>query len=584
MRLSVFAVALIACASSVELVSCGLEVEVEKAISKLAPTKKSEPEVKSKSSDKRDEAEGKSKQSDASIKPQTNILQLVAGNAKAQVPFGFADERPKGIWELADCLFATLFGAPAPDAKGTKSEFAYYAINDHSNDDLVYATPQELIEQAGFKHRTHFVEADDGYITQMIRIINPLADRKRLRQPPVAMFHGGTLDTGQYIIQSTRQHHPERWPRVQGQIHTSWNRSLGFMLANNGYDVWLVGSRGCNRANQGHKFVKGYKPLYTYDLNASPDWVTKQLELSFTYWSNHTFDDIIDKEIPRQLERIMLLTGSPKVSVVALSNSSPSTMAVLASKPKLAKKVHNYVAIAPLLSAKNSNRALRVFFETIGTKLPDQFGNLVMELILSRPIRDAILALNQSPLLRYSLIKIITNIAFGSSPRFQTLIEPNALNHILNPFGFRSIKHISQVLLAGKIQKFDFGPIENQLRYGSIFPPAYDMSKMTCANWMIVTAEHDQLSTYEDVQKLATTTPKRPYRHLYWKNANHVDLVMGADIDTRVNLPILEFMQACPYKQTKKVARNVTLVDGKIDITLKKYAPEYDRSLNYRAF
>lgn len=35
--------------------------------------------------------------------------------------------------------------------------------------------------------------SDDGYITQLIRILNPLVDLRK--QPPVMMFHGGLIDT-----------------------------------------------------------------------------------------------------------------------------------------------------------------------------------------------------------------------------------------------------------------------------------------------------------------------------------------------------------------------------------------------------
>lgn len=148
---------------------------------------------------------------------------------------------------------------------------------------------------------------------------------------------------------------------------------------------------------------------------------------------------------------------------------------------------------------------------------------------------------------RYVITKTLTDFLFGPSPIFQTLLELNLIGHLFRPFGFRTpTKHLCQALVANKVQHFDYGLIGNKQRYGTIWPPAYDLSKMRCENWMLVAAENDPFCRLDDVRKLIATTPKKPFRHIYLKNSNHLDTVGLVDIDIKVNLPISEFMDAFP--------------------------------------
>lgn len=525
------------------------------------------------------------KTSKLNVDEHSNFLSF--DDIRTQVPEGFVDEYLHGPMKTLEELFYKLLGVSSlPNEKGTRSEFATYALTDHSNDKLVYATTQELILQAGFKYENHYAQADDGYITQLVRIINPLADRKQLKQPPVALFHGGTLDTSNYVMQSTSQHHPERWPRVHGQIHTSWNRSLGFLLANNGYDVWLVGTRGCNRANQGHRWLKKWTPLLSLNIGSSPSWMASNWEASRRYWMNYTLDDIGDKEMPRQIDRILQLTGARRVSMLVYSITGPPSMALLSTRPEYAEKVHNYVLKGPIMSDRNAGRHLKLLWRLVSDVVSDELGSLIIpELALSQPVRNLVLAIAESPLLRYTLVKLVTLIGFGSSPKFNTFLEPGLFNRVLLPASFTTLRHICKIASSGKIQRYDFGPIGNALKYGSVYAPEYDLSKMNPHNWLVVTAENDPLNSLEDVQKLAKTAPKKPFKHVYVKNANHLDLTTMVEVDKEVYLPILEFLDTFQLPRHRnepsaKFNRLQWLINRKIDKELERFVPPNDRTPN----
>ena len=104
----------------------------------------------------------------------------------------------------------------------------------------------ELIEMRGFKSEAHFIQTSEGYILQVVRIVNPLVvDRSQLK--PVLLHHGfqcsgtawliaanGTLRSdGTYFEQEVMSADPD-----------SVGNSLGFVLATRGFDVWLANYRG----------------------------------------------------------------------------------------------------------------------------------------------------------------------------------------------------------------------------------------------------------------------------------------------------------------------------------------------------
>lgn len=82
-------------------------------------------------------------------------------------------------------------------------------------DDIV-----ELIETAGYQSEVHKVETKDGYILKVHRII--VKKESLVPRRPVFMMHG--LGSTAYDFVST-------------------GKSLGFLLSDNGYDIWLGNAR-----------------------------------------------------------------------------------------------------------------------------------------------------------------------------------------------------------------------------------------------------------------------------------------------------------------------------------------------------
>lgn len=123
----------------------------------------------------------------------------------------------------------------------------------------------ELILSRGFEYESHFIKSPDGYVVQMVRIINPFVSN-RTQYKPIILFHGwsctgsvwlinqnGRLDEyGNYLEFDT-----ENNKIINGS--TTVPNSLGFVLSSHGYDVWLANYRGSIYSTNHTKFASDSK-------------------------------------------------------------------------------------------------------------------------------------------------------------------------------------------------------------------------------------------------------------------------------------------------------------------------------------
>ena len=84
----------------------------------------------------------------------------------------------------------------------------------------------ELVQKRGYTINTHYVTTADGYILTIFNI--PEGKNKTTNKKPVVLLQHGLFDSSY------------TW------INNYETQSLGYILADNGYDVWFGNNRGTN--------------------------------------------------------------------------------------------------------------------------------------------------------------------------------------------------------------------------------------------------------------------------------------------------------------------------------------------------
>lgn len=85
---------------------------------------------------------------------------------------------------------------------------------------------QQLLEKHGYPFENHTVQTDDGYILALHRIPYGRNNNSQYeKRPSVLLVSGLFVDSAEWLS-------------------TGAERGLGFVLADQGYDVWLSNLRG----------------------------------------------------------------------------------------------------------------------------------------------------------------------------------------------------------------------------------------------------------------------------------------------------------------------------------------------------
>jgi pimeloyl-ACP methyl ester carboxylesterase len=232
-----------------------------------------------------------------------------------------------------------------------------------------------MVVNKGYALEEHKVYTPDGYILTLHRIPKGRKSSSSTEvRPPVLLVHGISLSSTCWVVNGP-------------------DESLGFILADAGYDVWMHNTRG-------NTFSTGHISLPTTDS---------------AYW-RFSSDEMALMDLPSVIAYMLKATSAKKVSIVTHSQGGSIALMALSSLPALNKKVGVLVLLAPVVYAHYIKSPLLVsFMRATPQSLPPQsfffMSPAVQELFLNG-------ACQISPLLSTCLS--VTEGMFGGSSLITT--------------------------------------------------------------------------------------------------------------------------------------------------------------------
>ncbi|XP_039281854.1 gastric triacylglycerol lipase isoform X2 [Nilaparvata lugens] len=216
------------------------------------------------------------------------------------------------------------------DVRGKKKMFGIFRNRSNKQKEpFVMERTDELIRKAGYDAESYLVDVPIGrniiveerqgqklwskkkgkytmttFKIEIFRIIHPGRDRLR-NLPVVLLMHGATGSSSDYVFAGK-------------------DDSLGFYLADSGYDVWLGNLRG-----------NFYGGLNTYK-NVSAFW-------DFSFHEMGLYD------LPTEIDFILSATGRSKLFYVGFSMGTTSSYVLLSSKTIYNDKIERMVSLAPVV-------------------------------------------------------------------------------------------------------------------------------------------------------------------------------------------------------------------------------------------
>ncbi|XP_014469105.1 PREDICTED: lipase 3-like [Dinoponera quadriceps] len=361
----------------------------------------------------------------------------------------------------------------------------------------------QLIEKYHYNPELHRVITSDGYILEMHRVRGQTATLNNMQKPVVFMMHGLLASSASWVLSGPK-------------------KSLGFILSDAGYDVWLGNARGT-----------------LYSLNHTNPSIARK-----DYW-NFSWHEIATRDLPAMIDYVLKTTGREKLFYLGHSQGTTTFFVMSAQLPEYQDKVHAMFAMAPVAY---SSRMFSPIFQLLSklitpidlvTKLIGQYEFAPTDEAMQKfqklvCAKDAI----TQPLCS-NVLFLITGFDYD---QFDKALLPVILGHLPAGASTKQFVHYAQLINSGKFRQFDYGFFGNLGIYNSITPPKYDLTKIHVPIALHYST-NDWLSNVRDVHQLYNElgNPLGKFRVPYEK-FNHLDYLWAKDVDTLLYDKILSLM------------------------------------------
>ncbi|KAM1373402.1 hypothetical protein ACFX2I_024109 [Malus domestica] len=377
-----------------------------------------------------------------------------------------------------------------------KVQDAASALAPSPSDDGICAT---MVATQGYACEEHTVTTQDGYILSMQRIPAGKSGEASGNGVPVLLQHGLLMDGITWLLLPPGQ-------------------SLAFLLADNGYEVWIGNTRG-TKYSLGHTSLSpddraywewSWDELVAYDLPATFQYVRDQTGQKIHY-VGHSLGTLVAFAAFSKDMQLKNLRSAALLSPIAYLGQMPSPLARTAAE--------NYVAEA-LYDAD-----FRQF---------DPKGKAAVEFLK---------AVCQEP--GVDCTHLLTAFT-GKNCCLNSSIVDVFLDHEPQSTSTKNLVHISQMIRDGMIAMFDYKD-GNMQHYGQPTPPVYNMTSIPDDLPLFLSyGGADALSDVKDVKLLMNNLENHDGDKLvlqYRDDYAHADFVMGETAKQDVYDPLMAFFR-----------------------------------------
>ncbi|KAK4880454.1 hypothetical protein RN001_008600 [Aquatica leii] len=363
-------------------------------------------------------------------------------------------------------------------------------------------TQIDLIEKYGYPVEVHQIHTDDGYILETHRIPHGKNNQNNALRIPVLLVPGVVCGSADWVNMGA-------------------TNSLGFILADHGYDVWLANYRGTTWSRK-HETLNA-------DINKKE-------------FFDYSFQEIGAYDLPANINHILNVTHHENLIYIAHSQGTASFFAMAASKPEYNNKIRLMIAFAPIAYTTHIEQILFKWFNS--QENLDLFNEFIdkyelYEIMPHSPESSAIAQkfCNDDSILQRFCAEIFYFIS-GPSIYFNMTMIPVIASNTPTGSSAKTFSHFVQLSIADSFQKYDYGEIINEEEYGQSTPPKYDLRQVT-SPVALYYSDNDLLSAVTDVDRLSIELSNVVVKKMV-NGYNHLDYLWAANSVQMLYKDVLE--------------------------------------------
>ncbi|MCL7033147.1 hypothetical protein MKW94_026619 [Papaver nudicaule] len=362
---------------------------------------------------------------------------------------------------------------------------------------------ESIITKVGYKCQEYTVKTKDGYVLTLQRVNSPEGDVKT--KQPAFLQHGLFMDGASWFLNTPDQ-------------------SLGYILADSGYDVWVANTRG-TRYSRGHESLDASSPTFwdwswdemvQYDLPAFLGFVNKQTGKKINY-------------IGHSLGTLMALTS------FSLGPNSPC---------QVLDKLRAVALLSPVaylnhMGSQMSVYASKTFMGEWGSSFIAEFN------VKDERVVNYIASLCSAPGMNcFDMTSSFTGVnCCLNATIFDLFIrkEPQSTS-------MKNCLHLAQTVRQGSVTKYDY-VTANVQKYGQPTPPPYPLSNIPKDLPIFMTyGANDFLADPADVQQLVDEMKHDEDKLEVQKvdTYGHLDFILATNANDVVFKQMLAFIKRQP--------------------------------------
>ncbi|KAH7518045.1 hypothetical protein FEM48_Zijuj09G0128900 [Ziziphus jujuba var. spinosa] len=354
----------------------------------------------------------------------------------------------------------------------------------------------QLIQPSGYPCSEYTIQTKDGFLLGLQRVSSSAGSIREQRGPPVLLLHGLFMAGDAWFLNS-----PEE--------------SLGFILADNGFDVWVGNVRGT-------RWSHGHISLSIKDKDFW-DWSWQELALDDLAEMIHYINSITDTKV--------LVVGHSQGTIVSLA---------ALTQPHITEMVEAAALLCPIsyldhITSRFVLRMVHMHLDQIVLALGIHQLNFRSEwgVDLLDSLCDG----------RIDCSDLLTSIT-GENCCFNDSRVDFYLEYEPHPSSAKNLHHLFQMIRDGTFSMYDHGIFKNLKLYGQLKPPAFNLSNIpkSLPLWMAY-GRNDALADMVDISHTLKELQSTPDL-LYLENYGHLDFIVSVTAKEDIYDHMIEFLKS----------------------------------------
>lgn len=391
-------------------------------------------------------------------------------------------------------------------------------------EEVIGKSPQELIELRGFQTEVHYVRTHDGYHIQAVRMINPEVSAHELKRPVV--FNHGLIETATIWLLNTFNVKPlpveDVCAKPQIKNETIFYKNTAMMLANAGYDVWLMSMRGT-------------------DYSLGHDRMSPKEE---QFW-NYCLDDFALTDVPSVVDYVKRYTKARRVGYIGHSQATFSIFGLLAVRPHYADIIEPAIAVAPVAFIDHTTSLARPAMVAATASSKNLHGPWPP---MSKTIRGTLIQ-TCAKARRTSAVKsacdFIEMLIGGKGEKWLK----GYYAHMPFYSSLKVLRQFGQLIKSKRFCMYDYGSEENMRLYGQKTNPDYPVGDIKSKSLILIYTKSDSLAELADVEHFKRQLNVPLLKDVFInEEINHFDMLIDSTQARRVSIPVLEALEALEHE------------------------------------